>query len=321
MVAMHDRPRSDRRGAAFARVAAIAAGLWMLTGVGIGLADDAPADVVATEAEDVRVDPHGKPDACASCHQQGLPLEAIGAPKPSRELCVPCHETSDMHPSDVPVVSAEVPGDWPLEGDLLVCVTCHAEPSCVEGRATRAPYLRGSPYEHEIEFCWVCHPPTDYRRSDPHHPAARRDGSDVSCAFCHRGLPAAGAPPAESHLRTEPIKICELCHTGAVHAGTATHLAEIVGEERRGDLDPSVAIGPGGEVRCWTCHEVHGDVSPPPSVNSAADPYAFSDLPSPDLLWADEPTFPVRPAADPAHPSLLPRPGGELCRACHGAGP
>lgn len=307
MVTLHNGRARRRLGAApFALLAAV---LVSVTSLGLGFADDGDAAA--------RVDPHGKPDACASCHFRAND----DAPGSSREVCIPCHEKSDMHPSDVPVVSAQVPDGWPLENDRVVCATCHAEPSCVEGRGQRAPYLRESPYAREIEFCWRCHPAADYSRSDPHHPTARRDSGDSSCAFCHHELPDDGASPADSHLRAEPLKLCELCHPGAVHAGVVSHLGEVVDEALRGALDPTLGLDAGGEVRCWSCHEVHGDRTTLPPREPTEAPYTFSQVPGPESLWADEPPAWIVPAKKPAHPVLLPLEVGDLCRACHGSPP
>lgn len=268
-----------------------------------------------------REDPHGRSDACGSCHAPGEDPAAVGAPKPSGEACVPCHETSDMHPSNVLVQDAQVPQGWPLEGERLVCTTCHAEPACDGERSPRAPYLRGSPYEHGIEFCWSCHPANDYSRTDPHHPASPREPTDNSCAFCHHGVPEEGATAADARLRAEPTRLCQLCHAGAVHTGTASHLGVVVEADKRSALEPVLGLDSGGEIRCWTCHEVHGDRPPPASIEATKTAYTFSEMPGPDRLRQEESPPWLLPERDPAHPVLLPLDGGAICRACHGSGP
>lgn len=313
---MRHRARSPLRPLGLGLAGVGLAVLCLLATLGVGIAGEAESTLPP-------LDPHGKPDACSSCHRPGEGFEAVGAPKKSGQLCVPCHVTSDMHPSGVPIVNALLPLGWPVEDDRIVCTTCHAEPSCAADRGRSAPYLRGSPYEHEIEFCWRCHPATTYARTDPHHPDERRDRADKTCAFCHRGLPEDGAPIADSLLRAEPARLCALCHSGAVHTGTATHLGEVVDAARRGDLGPTLTVDAGGEVRCWTCHEVHGDTAAPVARDPATTSYPFSEMPGPDALWSEEPPPVIRPPKDPEHPPLLPLPseGGELCRPCHGGGP
>ena len=326
MVALHDRPQasSSLRVSRLLPMLLAASALVMIAGP--GFAEEPAEEGTAPQASE-RLDPHGQPDGCPSCHLPGQYSEPVGAPLPSGEICVPCHETSDMHPSNVPVEQAQVPPDWPLEEDRLVCATCHAEPSCVEGRGTRAPYLRESPYEHGIEFCWRCHPAADYSRTDPHHPAKRRDPTDASCAFCHHGVPADGATAAKARLRAEPKALCELCHAGAVHSGTATHLGVVMEGEQRAALSPALGVDAGGEIRCWTCHEVHGDrtLAAPTEVadptRGTQTPYTFSEMPGPERLWSEEPPPWLLRPPDPAHPVLLPLEGGAICRACHGSGP
>lgn len=250
--------------------------------------------------------------------------EPVGAPLPTAESCGDCHEEADMHPTHVPVVIATVPDDFPLEDGLITCSTCHAEPACNGNRSRGAPWRRGGPYPHAMSFCWRCHPAEEYGRNDPHHPAERRADDDPTCAYCHTTLPESGAPIAEARLRTDSVKVCDTCHLGDVHYGTATHAGVAIEEADRASLDPKIELDEGSVVRCWSCHEVHGDGERPrPAATDDDRPSTTALLPGPDALWVDEaPPARIRPT-DPAHPSLLvlPADDGQLCRACHGVGP
>lgn len=229
-----------------------------------------------------------------------------------------------MHAVGMAPEKTRQPAGWPFDGGVVVCATCHAEPSCDRARSNRAPWLRGGPYADQLEQCWVCHDTQDYERTDPHHPSTLRDPADGSCAACHTGQPEEGAAVADSSLRADPDQLCALCHDGPPHLGAESHM----GAKSKGPApEHGLPLGPGGSVACWTCHEVHGDglgqVAKPPPNRRLAEAIVERIL---GEEWAGlVPDGALWPATknNEEHPPLLALPvtDGRLCEACHGDGP
>ena len=323
-----------RTTGSFARTASFA----LLIGA---LVAGAPADAQVRAAESGEDgtnpdSPHARPDACAACHDSETPS---GPATLEPALCRDCHPRDRMylgcleekaHPMGQEPKTASIPEGWPLNGGTVTCVTCHAEPSCGADRPQDPPYHRGGPYTEEFSLCYQCHAPDTSERSNPHHPDEWRV-ADRTCTACHSGLPARGAPPAQSRLRVEEAGVCETCHPVPLHLGSAAHLGKTVealdGRLTRGLL----ALDAEGRMWCWTCHEVHGDGDriqadlPPAPTNDLRELRSgYESLPGPDVLdeLARVRVIEPPPKGPDFQPLLaLPVDDGALCRACHGEGP
>lgn len=266
--------------------------------------------------------PHGAEDQCTACHVAPGPGEEVGAALPVVGTCLGCHPDADMHPVGVAPDRVKVPEGWFLEAGVMVCSTCHEEPS--HGSTLPSPWHRGGPYADVLDLCYSCHERTTYERSDPHHPQAPRDPQDDSCAACHVAEPQPGAGVEGSRLREEVSETCRTCHEGSVHAGVESHMGEEVAAEVRATLPDAVALTAEGRIGCFTCHEVHLDptsahVHPRTRLGRELEQQIRSEdwsmLSGADLTWPG--------ASQAEHPSLLglPASDGALCRACHGEGP
>lgn len=278
------------------------------------LAWTSPVGATAAGAKD----PHGKADACGSCH---LAVTGGGAVRPEAETCLACHPEGDPHPSNQLPRKVHVPADWPLVDGRVTCATCHAEPACSADRDREAPFLRGGNVTRTVQFCDRCHNDGTLGRVDPHHPRREGDTDDPTCGACHSGTPAPGAAPEAARLRTAPAAACATCHEGEIHAGVAAHLGKVV----PASVASSLPLAEGRTIACWTCHDVHGGTQAAGELRrrSAADAIRALALQPPTA------TVSVAPAASPVsatgvlHPPLLALPAsdGSLCRACHGVGP
>ena len=284
--------------------------------------EEATPDVETDGSEPLN--PHNRADACLSCHDAGETADVPGQAKPSTPTCEGCHPDVDMHAVGQAPVKTRTPEGWPMEDGVVACATCHAEPSCDAERLQEAPWHRGGPYADEKQMCWQCHEHSDYERSDPHHPDARRDPQDASCVVCHASVPADGASAADSKLRLQEEGLCAFCHEEEQHSGAEVHMGAKV-ETLDSGAAALIALDGEGRIACWTCHEVHGDrakAGPAKASKPAADGIR-------ELLRAEEwsgllPEDVVWPGAteDEEHPSLLALSARDaLCSACHGDGP
>jgi hypothetical protein len=229
-----------------------------------------------------------------------------------------------------PGEESRVPADWPLEAGLLVCSTCHGEPSHEPDLLAVPRFHRGGPYADESGLCFQCHESAEFVRKDPHHPSQVRGAADGTCAACHSGLPQAGAPPEASRLRLPSDELCEFCHRGAVHAGADEHLGKEVDAAVAATLPDAVRLDPGRRIACWTCHEVHGDGAAGASRDRNASERRMAGEFRERALQSDwsgriprGSHWPGDAAARPGHPALLALSVEDdaLCRACHGEGP
>lgn len=271
------------------------------------------------------INPHNQPDACVTCHEPGPDPKTPGKPRPSLPTCLHCHPEADMHPVSIAPDQVKVPKDWPLEDGLVTCATCHAEPSCEKGRDPEPPYHRGGNVQPITDFCYRCHERANYTRGDPHHAQEIRNNRDGTCSVCHSGVPRKGAAPSQSRLRHAAEKVCHECHRPPVHTFVSGHLGEKVDADVAARLPATMALDEGNRITCFTCHEVHGDLTttapnPPGKFakalrehNKARD---WKETMPEYLDWPAE-------GDDPAHPPLLAASldDGALCGACHGDGP
>ena len=295
----------------------IAAAVAALLGAALALAGG--SDGAAAE----RINPHGSPDGCGSCHAPGASAAEPGAPLPIVATCRSCHPTADMHPVGMAPNKVPVAAGWPLEDGKVTCATCHSEPAHGgDAAALKAPWHRGGPYESVTRFCYSCHQAENYALTSPHTPASAGDPREASCSACHTGTPPEGASLDQARLRAGADKACTgTCHTEAPHAGSDEHMGRVVEPAIASALSASMPLL-NGQIACFTCHEVHGTSA----VATASGRHTLSDglharalerdwsaLATPSVIWPlgmDSHAMLAEPASD-----------GSLCRACHGAGP
>ena len=285
------------------------------------------AGIAAAGSGEARPDvpnPHNQPDACATCHEVSDD-DAVGAPKLGMQLCYDCHPNADMHPVNVEPVDTRVPSGWPLLDGAVVCATCHAEPACDADRSDVAPFLRGAdPLKSRSAFCFQCHDATEYQRANPHRPATARDPSDPTCAACHSGAPIAGASVPDARLRfPEGDQGCVECHQRPVHQGVGPHLGQAPADH---GLAPTGALSldASGQIRCYTCHEVHGDgdAAPVRDHHGRLRDALVAHIAAEDWdPWVSEAVLSEAEEDDHGALLALPAADGSLCRACHGVGP
>jgi len=278
---------------------------------------------VTLSAQATEDNPHGNPEGCLSCHAPADDgEEGVGAPLPIVATCRGCHPTADMHPVGIAPVDIQVPSHFPLEDGKLTCATCHVE-TAHGGEAAKVPppWHRGGPYPNLTDLCFQCHVPADYKQVNPHANVAAfgEDGPDTNaCTACHTSAPAGGAAPEQSNLRNDGLNACSTCHEGTVHAGVPQHLGQPIPE---GTSLPADLPLWGGQVACFSCHDVHGGhaAGGPVSVGqqdlqAAARASDWHVVPA-GALWPAQ-------APDDAKAMLyLPLQGNALCSACHGDGP
>lgn len=261
-----------------------------------------------------RVNPHGAPDACGSCH---APAETgVGAPLPVVATCKGCHPTADMHPVGITPKKITVPPSFPLENGQVVCSTCHTEPAH-GGTAAElpAPWFRGGPYARVTELCTTCHAPQAFTRTNPHTP---REGPPGACSACHTRPPTPATPPEDAALRMRPAEVCGTCHADVQHAGIPEHMGRTVPPDLAARLPAAVPLA-NGQIACFSCHEVHdgqGAAHPASKLTMSVVQRARSHE------WAEVPLTRAWPGESTEnHLLALPLEGDALCGACHGTGP
>lgn len=264
--------------------------------------------------------PHGASAQCSSCHS--MAGTAVGAPSLAASTCLDCHPDADHHPIGVAPKDVRVPAGWPLPDGQLSCVTCHEEPSCEADRKGGADLLRGGPVNNTKAFCFRCHEREGFSQASPHAPAKARDAGDASCAACHSGIPEAGAAVVDAKLRFGTgDEGCTECHTGAVHQGLGFHLGQKA-PTLYGEAAARLPLDPAGQIRCYTCHEVHGPTGEPHGrrtrlASGVAERAAQSWDPWVVAALSAEAGDHTALGAMLAYPSD----DGQLCQACHGEGP
>lgn len=243
------------------------------------------------------INPHGDPNLCARCHNEGAEPDEDNV---RIESCVECHQ-ADAHLSEIHPTF--FPGDHDLapvfEGAPLLpdghstCITCHGI-SCRVDRANRA-MLRGGPWPRESDFCFRCHQPERFQAINPHLETADAN----SCLLCHTAEienETAGYRPGPGSLLPQP-QLCLTCHKDVAHEGehvgnslrnnrlkrnSATTLERFM--DRTGIELP---LGPDDTILCSTCHDTS------PSCGKTGE---------------------MTPAA---HSRLLRAPKEQICYACH----
>ena len=278
----------------------------VLLGCGVlaGLLLAAPP-LVAVELE--QSNPHDQADQCLVCHEDA---DGVGQPLPVVATCRKCHPNTDIHPVQMPPEEVLVPPDWPLEGGMVVCSTCHAEPSCDDSRGRQIPYYRGSYKGNARGFCFLCHDRKKYQRVEPHHPEGEQ-----TCVACHVSIPPEGAEPSSSFLRAAPMEVCSECHGQGVHVGARTHMGQQLDDEVCEQLPANLPLASERRVACWTCHDVHQHAATEKDQKPHRLAETLRELAASE--WELPPTTRLPGELDIEHAPLLAIGQNQLCLACH----
>ena len=245
-------------------------------------------------------DPHWREDACQSCHTATAPSRrkpALRHKDPSR-LCSTCHDPvtrhAYIHPSDItPGASMQQrmppPYRQALKNAKIVCTTCHDLPAqCLDERRheqqANPMFLRGAPFAHRSDPCYLCHDAEAYARINPHDQIT--DGGqvrDATCLLCHDEVAnlqtAARIEGVGFNIEHDLATMCTGCHRWIPHPGgkftfafadthkdgkRPNHLA-VPSERMRKQMqrmavknDVTMPLDPTtGKVYCATCHNPH----------------------------------------------------------------
>ena len=212
-----------------------------------------------------KINPHGN-DNCSSCH--------TSTEKPAKEnynpdACVVCHtrqavnskihqlDNIDIHGSGI-----SIPADFPMEqADDFSCLTCH-EVTCKTDRANQT-FLRGGPFQTELDFCFVCHESKNYTPLNPHKQRRESGALDEStCLHCHIEVPnqvADVVTKTAMHLEMTPT--CNKCH--ALHHHEAQHIDKGLASNSKTLQATEARVGirlpvsAENTIQCNTCHYTH----------------------------------------------------------------
>jgi predicted CXXCH cytochrome family protein len=199
---------------------------------------------------------------CTDCHKSHGGDHSKLLLKPSRDLCLDCHEDVQHH------IAGAVHAHKPMEGDCLQCHTAHASASvkqlkqaprdlCISCHEDVARTAMNASRPHsavlEGQACLNCHQPHASSR-----PKLAKEDPTQACLACHKSpdlevAKAAAAPP-------KPVFRSDLARLAAAGAAKPVPLAKPVKELAiKGDLHMH---GPVGDGDCAACHTVHGGERP-----------------------------------------------------------
>ena len=243
-------------------------------------------------------DPHWRDDACRSCHTSARPSHrkpALRHKDPAR-LCKTCHDPvtqhAYIHPADIapgPDMRKRMPAAYrqALKKGKIVCTTCHDLPAqCLEKRRqeqrSNPAFLRGAPFAHRSDPCYLCHDAKTYARINPHDQIT--DGGQIreaTCVLCHDNVKNLHTDTrienAGFNIKHDLAKMCTGCHPWIPHPGGKFMFADTFKDRKHPEhltvpseqirkqiqrmtvkndiilpLDPTT-----GKVYCGTCHNPH----------------------------------------------------------------
>lgn len=218
---------------------------------------------VRTVASSV-TNPHWRPQGCRECHGADSPTTVATSADQVDSLCLKCHDGKKAIDEAHPIGRAahgrgvKIPGDWPLVGDKLGCITCHD----IRGHCTASvrpdenpAFVRGFESTRPFETCTHCHVAENWRVNPHKGQIAGLANATTACGQCHKGTPAnqpGGGAIADAPLRAATTALCLNCHK--MHADPAPngHLGKPV------TAAMTVALPlDNGQISCATCHNPH----------------------------------------------------------------
>jgi len=211
-------------------------------------------------------------EACDSCHKIATPVKGNAALKAndSTELCMSCHKNPKfMHQVKIEKPHLEIYKEFPVEGKLMGCATCHEEAKCRGKPDLGRHYLRSGPYNKLEDFCYKCH--TDLKvnlsKINPHlyHKGSTAPEEMKACFYCHAVDPTMVKITADDpKLKIKAEKLCLVCHTRFTHLLADEHLGKSMPQEKLNNLKAAIGetkvelrLEKGNIVTCSTCHYPH----------------------------------------------------------------
>lgn len=273
---------------------------WLVAVLWLAVLWPGPTQAAEGKAKrkDIAQNPHGDSGLCSSCH-----TSAAGGRETLRfggnvsRLCQSCHDgrraIREAHVVDVipsPMLARQIPGDFPLAGGTLTCLTCHDIAQNCRADQPPAPsgpaLLRGGRPRDPLLFCFRCHAPESYRPFNPHDQLEAGKPKTDTCLWCHADVPPVGSQPRESasyELRAPGAALCRNCHVVAQSHPVAGHmsaapsadmlqymsayemkakmrlpLAQLLEIARAAKRMPrSIPLDADGRVTCYSCHNPH----------------------------------------------------------------
>jgi hypothetical protein len=251
-----------------------------------------------SKKQDVAPNPHGDSGLCSLCH-----TSAAGGRETLRfggnvsQLCQSCHDgrqaSREVHVVGVtpsPALARRIPGDFPLAGGALTCLTCHDIARNCRADPPPAPsgpaLLRGGRTPDPLLFCFQCHAPESYRPFNHHDQLEASKPKTDTCLWCHTDVPPVDSQPrdrAAYGLRAKGAALCRNCHVVAQSHPVAGHMSappsgdmlqymsayemkskirlpfaqllEIADVTKRAPR--SIPLDEDGRVTCYSCHNPH----------------------------------------------------------------
>jgi hypothetical protein len=251
-----------------------------------------------SKTQDVAPNPHRDSGLCSLCHTSAAGgRETLRFSGNVSQLCQSCHDgrlaTREAHVVDItpsPRLAQRIPGDLPLPGGVLTCLSCHDMAQNCRPQQPPAPsghaLLRGGQTPDPLLFCFRCHMPENYRPFNPHDQLETGKPKTDTCLWCHTDIPSVDSQPrdgASCGLRASAAALCRNCHVVAQSHPVAGHMSatpstemvqymsayemkskmrlpfaqllEIARATKR--MPRSIPLDEAGRITCSSCHNPH----------------------------------------------------------------